>query len=439
MTDTVSIPTIPYSPAAEEGLLGSLLIDPDSLHRLALDPDDLYIERNRMVYQAMLDLDRDHQPVDYLTVCTRMDERKQLSDIGGAARVISLINATPTSLNAEGYAEIIRERARRRRVIETAQRLAAGAYDLASDLSGGISEAMDALAKSVVKSKGAIHIQSFVSAVYDEVSAALDNPSQIYGIPTGFIDVDRITYGLQRGEKLLLSGEPGVGKSVLAAQILINAAKCGHPGALYELEMSGLQVVRRAIAAHAKHEHGAGITTQRMRQGQLTDEEIPIFTAAVEAMSSLPIYISDASEMTTVEMRADIIRLKEQMGLEMVVVDYEGLLSDMPNADDTTRSKVISKRTHDIAKDLHVAMIAIGDMTKEGIKQQVRGQGAVAGAARSLHDADQIVIVRKGEQPNIVRLTWEKMREGESDRFCDLVRVTGYPMFESAALPGGRR
>jgi len=425
----------PHSRAAEEGLLGSLLIDPELARRVVVDPEDFYIERNGWIFSAIAELTHAGSPVDYITVCAKLDAQKRLKEIGGPAYVTGLINATSSSMNAEGYAVIIRERAKRRKIIQAANRLVQTSYDLNSDLSAGISSAMDTLARSVVTDKGAVHISSYIGQVYDEVDEAIRHPRDIYGIPTGLDDWDAITYGLQKGEKVLLSGEPGVGKSVLAAQVLINAAKTGHPGVLYELEMSGRQVVRRALAAQTRELNSlAGVTTQKMRQGRLTETEVTYFTAAVEQMSALPIYISDASGMTTVEMRADILRLKEYFGVEVVMVDYEGLLEDLPDRDDNQRSKIISKRLHDIAKDLDVAMLAIGDMTKDGINQVIKGQGAVAGTARSLHDADQIIIARKNkDSANTVRLTWEKMREGESDRFLDLVRIQGFPMFKGMA------
>lgn len=435
----MSEPTmIPHSRQAEEGLLGALLIDPERARRIVIEPEDFYLHRNGFVFSAITELLREGQPVDYITVCARLDSQKRLGEIGGPAFVTSLINSTPSSMNADGYAAIIRDRAQRRRIISAANKLATCSFDLDSDLSSGISDAMDTLARSVISDKGAVHISQFVGDIYDEVDAAQKNPREIFGIPTGFIDWDGITFGIQKGEKVLLTGEPGVGKSVLAAQVMINAAKEGYPGALYELEMSGRQVVRRALAAQTKDPKAPGhsltnITTQKMRQGKLSDDEIPYFTAAVEQMSQLPIYISDASELTTVEMRADILRLKEYFGIQLVMIDYEGLLSDALERDDISRSKLISKRLHDIAKDLDVAVLAIGDMTKEGIKGTVKGQGAAAGPARALHDADQIIIVRKSEDNTSVRLTWEKQREGEADRFVDLVRVKGFPMFANAA------
>jgi replicative DNA helicase len=431
MDDAPSYAVMPHSRGAEEAFLGSLVIDPELIRRTTVEAGDFYIERNGMIFTAIRELPRMCQPVDYVSICVYLDEHKQLGEVGGPAYITSLINASPSSVNIDGYAETIKARSMRRKIILAAQRLTGAAFALDKSIDTAVSEAMESLSRTVVTNKGAQPISSFVSAVYDEVSAALQNPMDIYGIPSGIADIDRITYGWQKGEKVLLSGEPGVGKSVLAAQFLIAAARQNRAGVLYELEMSGRQVVRRALAAQTKAatpDHA--VTTQKMRQGKLTDAEMPPFIHAVEIMSSLPIYISDASEMTTVEMRADLMKLKDLYDVEMVVIDYEGLLGDEPDQkDENVRSKIISKRVHDIAKDLNLAVIAIGDMTKEGIKQQVKGQGAVAGTARSLHDADQIIILRKTEQDNLVRATWEKMREGDSDRFVDLVRVPGFPMF----------
>jgi hypothetical protein len=134
------------------------------------------------------------------------------------------------------------------------------------------------------------------------------------------------------------------------------------------------------------------------------------------------------------DIRADLQRLKDNKGIELAVIDYEALLDDDPEKDDNARSKIISKRVHDIFKDLDLAGISIMDMTKEGIKGNTKGQASIAGTARSLHDADQIIVMRKNEsEENMVRLTWEKMREGSADRWLDLVKSPEFPTFGEKA------
>lgn len=420
----------PHSPANEEAFLGAALIDPETIHQIGLDPEDFYIRRNQWVYEAILDLTRSGQAVDYITVCSRLDSAGRLAEIGGPARVMELISHTATSLNIESYADTIRDKARRRRVLKITQKLTGAVFADDSQLASAISEALEGLSRAVVKDKGALHIAHYLGEVWDEVQAAIANPSAIFGIPTGLADWDAITSGLQKGEVVKLSGEPGLGKSLLAMQILCNAGAAGHGGAIYELEMSGRQVTRRRVSSESK------ITTTAMRSGKLTQAELDAFDTAIARMESLPIYISDSSTLTTMDIRADLQRLKENNGVELAVIDYEGLLEDDPDKDDNTRSKLISKRVHDIAKDLDIAIISIMDMTKEGIRTKMGGQAAMAGTARSLHDADQIVIMRKIEgQENGVRLTWEKMREGGADRFMDLVKLPGFPTFGQADKP----
>lgn len=426
-------PTVwPHSPANEEAFLGAALIDPEALREINLLPDDFYIRRNQWVYEAILDLQHMGQAVDNITVCSELDRRGRLAETGGPARVMELINRTASSLSIDSYAETIREKARRRRVLQIARKLTGTAFAEDGNLESAISEALEGLSRAVVKDKGAVHIQHFISQVYDEVSEAMQHPGDIFGITTGFSDWDAITGGLQRGEVVKLSGEPGLGKSLLAMQVLSNAAKAGHPCALYELEMSGKQVVRRRVSAESR------ITTAALRSGKITEEQVQQFTQAIECMGQLPIFISDSSVMTTVDIRADLQRLKDSHGVELAVIDYEGLLDDDPEKDDIARSKIISKRVHDIFKDLDMAGISIMDMTKEGIRGSAKGQSAVAGTARSLHDADQIIIMRKQEgddDENIVRLTWEKMREGGADRFMDLVKLPNFPVFGEKTRP----
>lgn len=424
--DDEKVAVNPHSPASEEALLGSILIDEEVMGEISVQAEDFYIQRNRWVYEAAETLRSSGRSIDLTTVCAELDRRGRLGQAGGMARVMELVTRTVSSLHAESYAAVIKEKARRRKVLSVATSLANSAIDTDGDVESAISRAMDALSRSIITDKGAVAIGAFVAQVYDEVEDAIKHPADVFGITTGFIDWDKITGGLQRGEVLKLSGEPGVGKSLLAVQVLCNAAAAGFAGALYELEMSGSQAVRRRLSAMAE------VPTRVLRSGKISSAELSAFTRAVDAMATLPIYISDSSNMTTAELRADLTRLKDAYGIEVAVIDYEGLLGDEPDLDDTTRSKIISSRVHAIFKDLNIAGVVIDDMNKGGISGSVSGKAGLSGSARKLHDADQIVIVRKGDNDNTVRLTWEKMREGESGRIVDLVKLQGFPVFKDA-------
>lgn len=440
MTESQSTAVMmPHSRAAEESLIGSMLIDPESINRIPLSPEDFYIRRNGMIWRAMKDLAQSGAYIDFVTVSTKLDERHQLGDIGGLAYLMSLINQTPSSLHAESYADTIRERARRRKIILASQELASKAFDLQADVSGAVGTALDTLSRSVVQTKGARHISEYVKQVWDEIDEAIKNPRELAGISTGFPDWDSITSGMMPGEKMLLSGPPGLGKSLLAAQVLQHVAEQGIPTALYELEMSAQQVIRRTLSGITRRDAGHAVATRQMLTGKIDDLEIVSLIHAVEKLSCLPVYISEASEMTSLELRADLTRLVEQEGVQMFVLDYEGLLTDDPDRKEVERYKLISSRVKAICKDLKLSGIVISDMTKDGITGDTSGQGAVAGPARSLHDADQIVVMREekaasamtGKKNKVITLTWEKMREGEAGRFMNLVKLAGFPMFAS--------
>jgi len=419
--------TMPFSQEAEENVLGSILINAEVLKDINLQPEDFYIERNRWVFSAMLDLRRSGQDIDEFTTAAALDKLGKLAEVGGAARLMALSTNCITSMHAESYANIIREKAKCRRILKVANDLAKAAVADKGDLDSTVSASMDALAKSIVSTRGAVHATQFISQVYDEVDEAYKNPRDIYGIPTGLTDWDKITCGLQKGEVVRLSGEPGLGKSLLLMQILTNVAKSGHPVALYELEMSGRQVIRRQLSANSK------IGTAALRSGRIHPDQWTQFVAAIEAMSNLPIYISDSSQLSTADLRVDLQRLIEYHGVEVVGLDYEALLSD-PGPTENERRSLISDRVHAICKDLDVAMISVGDMTKAGIRGETRGQGSMAGTAHELHNADSIVIMRRVENnPNLINLTWEKLREGDGDRSMQLLKLPGIPAFGPVA------
>ena len=417
------IPVFPHSPTAEASLIGSVLIRPDAIKGVSIQPEDFYVLSHRQIWAVMQELAREGSTPEYVSICSRLQGKGQLAEIGGAAKITQLAGSVVSTIYTEQYAEIILAMSRRRKLIQAASDLVQSAYNLQSDVDGAVSLAMDALSKSVVQGRGARHISEFLSGIYDEAEKAAESPTDIFGISTGFKDWDRLTGGLQKGEVLKLSGEPGLGKSLLAFAVLANAAKAGHAGALYELEMDCAQVVRRQVSAESR------VPTRKIRSGRMGDDDWPVFIRAIEDLSTRPIYMAGDSHMTTADIRADIHRLQDSYGVELVVIDYEGLLCDEGGRDDNERGKMISSRVHSLVKDLNVAAIVIDDMNKIGISGQA-GKAGLAGSARKLHDADQIVIMRKDEkEPTKIKLQWEKNREGASDMSMFLVKLPDLPAF----------
>ena len=417
---------LPQSPATEQALIGAILVNPDSFREVRIDPEDFYIQRNRWIWEAIGEIARAGNQPDYVTVAANLDGKKQLGEIGGSAYLTGLITACPNAFNAAGYADLIRDLSYRRRVILGAQRLANTAYDRDSDLRASLSAFFETMTRGT-SVNGAAHISQVTGLLYDEIEAALKDPKDLYGVPTGFADWDKITHGLQYGTVTLLTGEPGIGKSVLAAQVVNQAAAAGYPAAYYSLEMSARQVVRRLLSAQAS------VPTHKIRSGRMTDGEVEALVTGIGVMSALPVYIGDDSAMSTMDLRIDLQRLTEK-GVRLAVIDYEALLSDAQDMPDNERSTIISKRVHAIAKDLDIAILSVGDMVKSGMTGERKGQAAAAGSGKSLHDRDEIIIMRRNEgNENLVDVRWEKLREGDGSRIMQLVKRLGYPAFGSLA------
>lgn len=425
-------PQIPHDPTAERALLGSLLIDPSRLRVINLDADDLYIERHRWIYDAMRRVDGRSGSLDYIALCAELRADGKMSSVGGEAYITQLISDTPSGMHVDQYAEIVREKAKRRRVVAAAQKLVKAAYADSEDVNAVIASVVTELVNNASPSGHARHIRDVLTDLAEQVQASYAAPRDIFGIPTGMSSFDRITSGLQCGEVIMLSGEPGVGKSLLAMQLVMGAAtgingEPGVPGAIYQLEMSDIAVVRRAVSARAK------VRTRLIRSGKMTEEDFASVLGAIEYLEQLPVYVSDHSNMTSLDIRADLARLK-QYGIRWCLIDYMPLLKDEPSLRDIERTALLSDRLHDIAKDLSISMLVISDMTKAGISGEVRGQAALAGNRRVSYNADQIVLLTKTQQDNIYLLKWEKFRDDDSGSAAiKLTRVPGFPVFAEVA------
>ena len=423
---------LPYDDAAERALLGALLIDPEALRGVNITAEDIYIERNRTVFEAMQALTARHVNLDYLTVSDALKTAGKLKDIGGAAFLTGLVTDTPNSQHVEDYADIIRDRSRRRRVILETQKLTQAAFDLGANLDEAVAQAASRIVTGGGGDVQSRPIGDVLSELYDEIEAASKNPRDIFGIPTGLSGFDNITYGLQRQQVFMLSGEPGVGKSFLAFQLAVGAASgsngiAGTPGAVFELEMSGVATVRRSLSARAK------VQSKLMRQGKITADDWTVITRAIEDMSALPIWMSDNTDINTVGIRAELARLKTH-GIGWALVDYMALLKDEGGKDDNERVGIISARLHDIAKDLDIAMVVISDMTKDAWGND-KGQAGLAGSRKISYNSDMTALLKKTKTDDIFNLEWVKYREDDPERVLPLRRVPGFPAYAEVRKP----
>jgi len=355
---------VPHSREAEEAVLGAVLINPEAYYDVAqfLQPDDFYILRNQWIWETFIRLHERRSPIDFLTVSQELDQVSRLGDVGGPAYLTALINQVPTSLHAEAYAHIIEENSIRRRMLSAANQVARMAYDRENAVDTVIDEAEKAIFG--VSERRIRHdlqpIQQVLSEYYDRIDQLYQRGAELYGVPTGLIDLDLLLGGLQKSDLLIVAGRPGSGKTGFLLSVAKNAAqKHKKHVAIFSLEMSSEQLVQRLIAQETK------IDTQRLRSGKLNEDEWPLFTHAIEVLSDTHIFLDDTPAITPLQLRTKCRRLHLEYQLDLVIVDYLQLMSgDVRNENRVQEVSYISRNLKVLARELDVPVLAAAQLSR---------------------------------------------------------------------------
>ena len=355
---------VPHSREAEEAVVGAVFINPEVYYDIAqfLTADDFYIHRHKWIWEAFNSLHEGRVPVDLLTVADELERRGQLSEIGGPAYLTSLVNQVPSSLNAESYGRIVEGYSVRRKMINAANQIASIAYDEKSSVDDVMNEAEKAVFN--VSERRLKHdltpISTVLSDYYDRIDDLAKRPDDIVGVPTGFIDLDKLLTGLQPSDLLIIAGRPGQGKSGFLLSIAKNAGLTHKKHvAIFSLEMSNEQVVQRLIAQET------GIDSQRLRTGRLEESEWPLFTHAIEVFGDTHIYLDDTPAITPLQLRTKCRRLHMEFGLDLVIVDYLQLMSgDTRNDNRVQEVSHISRSLKVLARELNVPVLAAAQLSR---------------------------------------------------------------------------
>lgn len=392
----------PQSIEAEEAILGAILIDPDAIIRVAtiLKPEDFYREKNRWIYETALALHERREPIDFLTVCEELDGREQLDQVGGPAFITSLINAVPTAVHAEHYAHIVERTATRRRLLEAAGQIAALAYQEADDVGEVVDHAEQVLFGVSERrvARELVPVKQVLSEYYDRIEYLTRHRGEMIGIPTGFHDLDKILGGMQRSDMLILAARPSVGKTSLALSIAHNAAKRFQQRvAFFSLEMSAEQVVQRLISAET------GINSQRLRRGEIAEDEWGRFMKATSDLAETHFFIDDTPGASALELRTKSRRLHADVGLDLIVVDYLQLMrGDFRSENRVQEISSISRALKALARELNVPLLALSQLSrgvearsdKRPILSDLRESGALE------QDADVVMFIYRDELYN---------------------------------------
>ncbi len=355
---------VPHSVEAEEAVLGSLLIDPETIFRVSpfLRPDDFYIVKNRWVYEACLALHERREPIDFVTVTEDLEKREQLAEIGGPAFVSHLINVVPTAIHAEGYGRIVERAAVRRKLLQAASDIAQYAYDESAEIDETIDQSEQALfaVSQRRQSRDLLPISDVIRSYYERIEYLYEHRGEPLGIPTGFVDLDKLLGGLQRSDLIIVASRPGIGKSSLMLSMALSAARKFHQRvAIFTLEMSSEQLVQRMVSAET------GIDSQRLRLGELRDDEWPLFVQASSALSDSLIYLDDTPSISALQLRTKARRLHAEHGLDLILVDYLQLMTGEARAENRVQEiSYISRALKGLARELNLPVMAASQLSR---------------------------------------------------------------------------
>ena len=407
---------LPHDVEAEEAVLGSILIDGECLTRLAplLKEGDFYRERNQLCFDAALSLFQRDQAVDQITLAGELQRTEKLDLVGGMAYLSHLVAITPTSAHAEDYAQAISRTSTMRRLIDAGSKIVDLGYSDTGDLEKTMRVAEDAL----FAVRGAGQSRGFVSLkeIYDQYlqdQADLSDPLQTTGIPimTGFPDLDEYLGGLQRADLVILGARPSMGKSALAMNMVINAAKSGQVCGVFSLEMTREQLAMRILASEAN------LDSHRLRLGLYTQHEEARIIDSIGRLSDLPVFIDDTPYQGVADMRGKARRLALEHELDLLVVDYLQLVQGKQRWGQTNRVQEITEISRELkvlAGDLKLALVACSQLNRMVENRpnnrprlsDLRDSGSIE------QDADVVMFIHR-EDVYTTEDEWNQMHPGQ--------------------------
>jgi replicative DNA helicase len=396
----------PQNIDAEKSLLGSLLLDKNAIIKVVdfLQSKDFYQQSHQEIYQAVVDLFEKQNPVDLLSVASRLKEKDQLKPAGGNAYLTELINTVPTAAHVLNYAKIVQRKRILRDMISTSQEINTMGYDEEKDVDELLDEAEQKIFRITQRSltQRFIAVKDTLESTFeriDNLSKHKGNPS---GVSTGFKDLDNILSGFQKSDLIILAARPSIGKSTLALNMAANMAiKDKKPVGIFSLEMSVEQVVDRLIASLAN------IDLWKLRTGRLSsegeDNDFERIQQAMALLSEAPIYIDDAASPNVLQMRAMARRLQAENGLGLIVIDYLQLMeSRNPNINIVQQVSEISRSLKGLARELNIPVLALSQLSRavEHRIPQIPKLADLRESGSLEQDADVVLLIYREDRYN---------------------------------------
>jgi replicative DNA helicase len=398
----------PYSEDAEQAVIAAMLMDADAIMRAAEYVDDtmFYREGHRRIFRAMVAVTERGDVVDPLTLADELGRRGELEASGGKDYIGFLSDAIPTAANVEYHAKIVREKALLRRLIEVSTAIVSEAFEGRTTAADLLDEAESKIfqVSQAQGSQGFTRIKELLWPAMERIEAVSREGRSVTGVPSGFRDLDEMTSGFQPADLVIVAARPSMGKTAFTLNIAQHAAIEGLPGtdtkvpvAFFSLEMSKDALVQRMLTSEAR------IDAQTLRKGKLRDDDFPRLARAAGILSHAPIYIDDTPGLTLLEMRSKARRLKADVGVGLVVVDYLQLMTGPANSENRQQEvSQISRGLKALAKELNVPVIALSQLSR-AVEQRAgseRGRPVLSDLRESgaiEQDADLIMFLFREE------------------------------------------
>jgi replicative DNA helicase len=382
----------------EEIVLGAIMLEKDALLQVIdlLKPEIFYKESHQKICFAIIDLFKNTQPIDILTVTERLKKLGELELVGGPYYVTRLTARVASSANIEYHLRILLQKYIQRELIRISSATIHDAFEDSTDALNLLATA-EAQMMSIAESSILKRAQDYNDALGETISeiiAVYKNPTKLTGIPSGFIDLDRKTSGWQDSDLIIMAGRPGMGKSTEVLNCAINACEFGYPVAMFSLEMSIKQLLKKIIS------NKCDIDLSRMNNGNITELEADNIT--IFKSNNMPLFIDDTPALSTMELRAKAIRLKHKYGIKMIIVDYLQLMVASGLTKGDNREREISKITQSLkalAKELDIPIIALSQLSraveqrpnKRPILSDLRESGSIE------QEADVVIFIYRAE------------------------------------------
>lgn len=369
MNEALQDRLLPQNLEAEQAVLGSIFLDGDRLVDALeyISEDDFYKRAHRLVFQAMRELNEDNQPIDLVTIKSKLDQNNQLEDVGGIPYLTEISVEVPTATNLVYYAKIVEEKSLLRNLIKTANDIATLGYEDSENVASILDDAERKILQVSERRNrtGFLPISQVLTDAIQNIDQLYQNNEEITGLPTGYIELDKMTAGLQPEELIILAARPAVGKTAFALNIAQNVGtKTDKAVAIFSLEMGAEQLVNRMLCAEGS------IEASHLRTGQLSEEEWNSLIIAMGSLSRARIFIDDTPGIKITEIRAKCRKLaQEKSNLGLIVIDYLQLIEGTGRENRQQEVSEISRQLKKLAKELKVPVIALSQLSR-GVEQR---------------------------------------------------------------------